>query len=202
MSAFPWKRTFPRARATSASGHFPLISAFFAGRLLPHRPRIGHFARPAPRPRSLRCVRCAGREPRRPVHLSAECQARLDLRQVRFPSALPDTRHGNGLALLGRFELSRPEGAIKLPGGKLAGLLAYLACTAPRPQSRERLSTLFWGSHFVGLFRHVAHEISSWRRRDRSHRSGMAWQEAHSRRRAGLRLALPPLASGRPVASP
>jgi DNA-binding SARP family transcriptional activator/ActR/RegA family two-component response regulator len=27
-------------------------------------------------------------------------------------------------------------------------LLAYLACTAPEPQSREKLATLLWGSHF------------------------------------------------------
>ena len=53
-----------------------------------------------------------------------------------------------GLALLGRFELTGPDGAINLASGKLAGLLAYLACTAPRPQSREKLSTLLWGSHF------------------------------------------------------
>src|SRR5262249_4818604 len=29
-----------------------------------------------------------------------------------------------------------------------AGLLAYLACTAPIPQHREKLATLLWGSHF------------------------------------------------------
>src|SRR5215211_6719663 len=53
-----------------------------------------------------------------------------------------------GLALLGGFELSGRAGVVDLPGGKLAGLLAYLACTAPRPQSREKLSALLWGSHF------------------------------------------------------
>ncbi|MGE0577181.1 BTAD domain-containing putative transcriptional regulator [Reyranella sp.] len=53
-----------------------------------------------------------------------------------------------GLALLGDFELTRPGGSVELASGKLAGLLAYLACTAPRPQSREKLSTLLWGSHF------------------------------------------------------
>ena len=52
------------------------------------------------------------------------------------------------LVLLGRFELTGPDGAINLASGKLAGLLAYLAFTAPRPQSRETLSTLLWGSHF------------------------------------------------------
>ncbi|MDB5585000.1 MAG: adenylate cyclase, partial [Bradyrhizobium sp.] len=52
------------------------------------------------------------------------------------------------LSLLGSFELTGPLGVVDLPGKKLAGLLAYLACTAPRPQSREKLSALFWGSHF------------------------------------------------------
>ena len=52
------------------------------------------------------------------------------------------------LSLLGRFELTGPDGVIELPGRKLAGLLAYLACTAPRPQSRDTLSSLLWGSHF------------------------------------------------------
>jgi class 3 adenylate cyclase/DNA-binding SARP family transcriptional activator len=53
-----------------------------------------------------------------------------------------------GLSLLGRFELTGPDGVIGLPNKKLAGLLAYLACTAPQPQPRERLWTLLWGSHF------------------------------------------------------
>jgi class 3 adenylate cyclase/DNA-binding SARP family transcriptional activator/predicted ATPase len=53
-----------------------------------------------------------------------------------------------GLLLLGRFELTGPEGVVDLPSKKLAGLLAYLACTAPQPQPRERLSALLWGSHF------------------------------------------------------
>jgi DNA-binding SARP family transcriptional activator len=53
-----------------------------------------------------------------------------------------------GLSLLGGFELTGPAGVVDLPSKKLAGLLAYLACTAPRPQSREKLSALLWGSHF------------------------------------------------------
>jgi TolB-like protein len=52
------------------------------------------------------------------------------------------------LSLLGRFELTGPDGPVELPGKKLAGLLAYLACTAPEPQPREKLATLLWGSHF------------------------------------------------------
>jgi DNA-binding SARP family transcriptional activator len=50
------------------------------------------------------------------------------------------------LSLLGRFELTGPDGVVDLPNKKLAGLLTYLACTAPQP--RERLSALLWGSHF------------------------------------------------------
>jgi TolB-like protein len=52
------------------------------------------------------------------------------------------------LSLIGRFELTGPDGAIDLPSKKLAGLLAYLACSAPVPQPREKLATLLWGSHF------------------------------------------------------
>ena len=36
------------------------------------------------------------------------------------------------LSLLGRFELTGPDGPVDLPSKKLAGLLAYLACTAPQ----------------------------------------------------------------------
>src|SRR5258708_25702753 len=52
------------------------------------------------------------------------------------------------LSLLARFALAGPDGPVDLPNKKLAGLLAYLACTAPVPQSREKLATLLWGSHF------------------------------------------------------
>jgi DNA-binding SARP family transcriptional activator/class 3 adenylate cyclase len=52
------------------------------------------------------------------------------------------------LSLLGRFELTGPGGVVDLPSKKLAALLAYLACTAPKPQRRETLSTLLWGSNF------------------------------------------------------
>ncbi len=52
------------------------------------------------------------------------------------------------LSLLGSFQLTRPDGPIDLASKKVAGLLAYLALTAPAPQSREKLATLFWGSHF------------------------------------------------------
>jgi TolB-like protein/DNA-binding SARP family transcriptional activator len=57
------------------------------------------------------------------------------------------------LRLLGRVELSGPDGPVALPNKKLAGLLAYFACTAPTPQHREKLATLLWGSHFEGQAR-------------------------------------------------
>ena len=52
------------------------------------------------------------------------------------------------LSVLARFALSGPDGPVDLPNKKLAGLLAYLACTAPVPQPREKLEALLWGSHF------------------------------------------------------
>jgi TolB-like protein len=57
----------------------------------------------------------------------------------------PDARFR--LTLLGHFELIGPNGPIDLGARKLCGLLAVLACT-PVPQPRERLMSLFWGSHF------------------------------------------------------
>ena len=52
------------------------------------------------------------------------------------------------LSLFARFELSGPDGPIELTNKKLAALLAYLACTAPLRQRRQKLATLLWGSHF------------------------------------------------------
>jgi TolB-like protein/DNA-binding SARP family transcriptional activator len=52
------------------------------------------------------------------------------------------------LSLLGRFELAGLDGPIDLSSGKLAALLAFLACTAPQAHSRDKLMTLLWGSHF------------------------------------------------------
>jgi len=43
--------------------------------------------------------------------------------------------------------LTGRDGVVELPSKKLAGLLAYLACNV-RPQSREKLTALLWGSHF------------------------------------------------------
>src|SRR5438552_15737828 len=66
----------------------------------------------------------------------------VERRDERVP--LPKFR----LSLLARFQLTGPDGPVDLPNRKLAGLLAYLACTAPVPQTREKLATLLWGSHF------------------------------------------------------
>src|SRR5262245_980611 len=55
---------------------------------------------------------------------------------------------GFQLSLFGHCELRGPNGPVDLPSKKLAALLAYLACTVPAPQPRERLATLLWGSHF------------------------------------------------------
>ena len=52
------------------------------------------------------------------------------------------------ISLLGRFELAGPDGAIDLTSKKLAGLLAFLACSAPGPHSRDKLMALLGGSHF------------------------------------------------------
>lgn len=52
------------------------------------------------------------------------------------------------LFLLGNFQLTGPDGDADLSNKKVAGLLAYLALTAPKPQPREKLATVFWGSYF------------------------------------------------------
>jgi TolB-like protein len=44
--------------------------------------------------------------------------------------------------------LTGPDGPIDLTNRKLAGLLAFLACAASEPHSRDKLMTLLWGSHF------------------------------------------------------
>jgi TolB-like protein/Tfp pilus assembly protein PilF len=52
------------------------------------------------------------------------------------------------LRLLGPFHLGGPRGSIEFASKKLSGLFAFLACSAPIPQPRDRLITLLWGSHF------------------------------------------------------
>jgi hypothetical protein len=61
------------------------------------------------------------------------CRRRMD------DVPLPNFR----LSLLGRFELIGSGGPVHLSNKKLAGLLR--ACTAPRPQPREKLATLLCG---------------------------------------------------------
>lgn len=81
---------------------------------------------------------------------NAECSARKAfpvLRPADGNKPLPSAAKFS-LSLLGRVQLAGPEGPVDLPNKKLAGLLAYLACTAPRAQQREKLSALLWGSHF------------------------------------------------------
>src|SRR5215204_2304245 len=51
------------------------------------------------------------------------------------------------LALLGDFELTDLNGEVDLTSKKLVGLVAFLACTTPAPQAREKLMALLWGSH-------------------------------------------------------
>jgi hypothetical protein len=48
---------------------------------------------------------------------------------LRIPRAPIDAAPGFGLSLLGAFELTGPDRVVDLPSKKLAGLLAYLACT-------------------------------------------------------------------------
>jgi class 3 adenylate cyclase len=75
------------------------------------------------------------------------------------------------LSLFGRFELTTDDRAIALPGRKLAGLLAYLACTGPRPQPREKLANLLWGSHFETQARQNLRQSLSRLRRILGHES-------------------------------
>jgi TolB-like protein len=50
------------------------------------------------------------------------------------------------LALLGRFQLTGPDGPVDLGSKKLCALAAYLACVGPA--AREQLMALLWGAHF------------------------------------------------------
>jgi TolB-like protein/DNA-binding SARP family transcriptional activator/cytochrome c-type biogenesis protein CcmH/NrfG len=51
------------------------------------------------------------------------------------------------LCVLGPFRLTGARGPIDLGNKKLCGLMAFLAC-ARMPQRREKLMSVFWGSHF------------------------------------------------------
>lgn len=62
--------------------------------------------------------------------------------------SMQDTlRRTFALSLLGRFEMSGPEGGVAFASKKAAGLLAYLACEADKPQRREQLTALLWEAH-------------------------------------------------------
>ena len=50
------------------------------------------------------------------------------------------------LSLLGGFELTGPAGRIDVGSRKACALVAYLAFNRAKPQSRETLATLLWGS--------------------------------------------------------
>jgi DNA-binding SARP family transcriptional activator/TolB-like protein/Tfp pilus assembly protein PilF len=50
------------------------------------------------------------------------------------------------LSLLGGFELVGPDGRIDVGSRKACALVAYLAFNRGKPQSRETLATLLWGS--------------------------------------------------------
>src|SRR5438445_414454 len=77
------------------------------------------------------------------------------MRGKRSPSTRPTASQGGGtvaptspfhLSALGRFRLTGPRGDVDLSARKLCALLTFLACS-PRPQPRERLTALLWGSH-------------------------------------------------------
>jgi len=81
---------------------------------------------------------------------NAECPARknVDVR-IAWGAGMDDVPLPKfRLSLLGRFELTGPDGSIDLTSKKLVALLAFLACTAPQAHSRDKLMTLLWGSHF------------------------------------------------------
>ena len=52
------------------------------------------------------------------------------------------------LSLLGRFELTRPDGPVDLPSRKLAGSWHIWPALPPCRRRARRLATLLWGSHF------------------------------------------------------
>lgn len=72
---------------------------------------------------------------------------------------------GFQLKVLGGFELRRAEEQIHFSSRKATCLLAYLACTAPRLQPRERLATLLWSSGDDARARHNLRQAISELRR-------------------------------------
>jgi DNA-binding SARP family transcriptional activator len=78
---------------------------------------------------------------------------------------------GFQLKVLGGFELRRAEEQIHLSSRKAACLLAYLACTAPKRQPRERLATLLWSSGDDARARHNLRQAISELRRLLGHQA-------------------------------
>lgn len=69
------------------------------------------------------------------------------------------------LRILGKFALTGGEEEIFLPGIKPRALLAFLACAAGKPQSRDRLIGLLWGERFQEQARQsLRHALSALRR--------------------------------------
>jgi DNA-binding SARP family transcriptional activator len=69
------------------------------------------------------------------------------------------------LRILGQFALSNGEHAINPSGLKSRALLAYLACNAGKPQSRDRLIGLLWGERFEAQGRQsLRHALSELRK--------------------------------------
>ena len=69
------------------------------------------------------------------------------------------------LRILGQFALSNSEREIVLSGVKSRALLAYLACTAGKPQSRDKLLGLLWGERFEEQARQsLRHALSELRK--------------------------------------
>jgi DNA-binding SARP family transcriptional activator/tetratricopeptide (TPR) repeat protein len=73
------------------------------------------------------------------------------------------------LKILGGFELQLRGQVVNLSTGKTASLLAYLACTGPVPQPRERLATLLWSAGNDARARHNLRQAISGLRRILGH---------------------------------
>ncbi|MCC6947695.1 MAG: hypothetical protein IT539_08005 [Bradyrhizobiaceae bacterium] len=80
-----------------------------------------------------------------PVRVSASGKT-SDSSNPAAAKAAARASHRLQLSLLGRFQLSGPDGPVDLGSKKLCALVAYLACMGEA--ARDRLTTLLWGSHF------------------------------------------------------
>ena len=69
------------------------------------------------------------------------------------------------LRVFGKFSLCRDDREIAVAGLKTRALLAYLACQAGKPQSRDRLIGLLWGDRFETQARQsLRHTLSELRK--------------------------------------